>query len=185
MAVSGQAEINNTQQNAPCFLFKQINPNKSKVASADFAKRLVGWSQSSLIAFLQEPATTTRGLLESIPPGAKRYAAVKPRAAIVATKEVSLWSLPAEFTSSDVVACLWETGNDQFPEVVLISVYADITTMPISSELANVINYCGRRNLPSITGADTNAHSVIWGAHQQTQEVTTLRPLRPHMILPY
>jgi Reverse transcriptase (RNA-dependent DNA polymerase)/Endonuclease-reverse transcriptase len=163
MAVKGHVQINNTKKNSSCLLFKQINLNKSKVASADFAKRLVGWSQCSLIAFLQEPATTTKGLLESIPPGAQRYAALKPRAAIVATKEVSLWPLPAEYTSPDVVACLWKTGDERFPEVVLISVYADITTAPISLELANVVNYCGRRNLPCIIGADTNAHSVLWG----------------------
>ena len=154
-----------TRQDPRYVSFRQINLAKSKVASADFAKRLVEWSPCCLVAFLQEPATTPRGLLESIPPGAQRFAALKPRAAIVATKDLSLWPLSAEFTSPDVAACLWKTGIDLFPEIVLISVYADINnTDAVSPELARIATYCGMRNLPCIIGADSNAHSVLWGS---------------------
>ena len=125
-----------------CVLFKQINLAKSKLASAVFAKSLVEWSRCCLVAFLQEPASSTRGLLENIPPGAQKFAALHPRAAIVATQEVSLWPLPADYMSSDVAACLWKTGDDCFPEIVLISVYADINLNSVPTELERITNYC-------------------------------------------
>ena len=76
--VATRAYIPHQGSDPRCVLFKQINLAKSKVASADFAKRLVEWSRCCLIAFLQEPATTPRGLLEFIPPGAQRFATLKP-----------------------------------------------------------------------------------------------------------
>ena len=153
-----------TRRDQPRYVsFKQINLAKSKVASAYFGDKLVEWSRCCLVAFLQEPATTSRGQLESIPPGAQRFSTLKPRAAIIATKDISLWPLPAEYSSPDVAACLWKTGADIFPEIVLVSVYADGNNASIPPELENVLNYCRRRNLPCIIGADTNAHSVLWG----------------------
>jgi Reverse transcriptase (RNA-dependent DNA polymerase)/Endonuclease-reverse transcriptase len=163
VSVVTSAHIPQPGSNPRCVLFKQINLAKSKVASADFARRLVEWSRCCLIALLQEPATTPRGTLEFIPPGAQRFATLKPRAAIVATKDALLWPLPAEYNSPDVASCLWKTGDDCFPEIVLVSVYADINNASVPRELELVTNYCGMRNLPCIIGADTNAHSVLWG----------------------
>ena len=76
---------------------------------------------------------------------------------------MSLWPLSAEYTSPDLAACLWKTGDKRFPEIVLVSVYADINNPSIPVELEKVTTYCGRQNLPCIIGADTNAHSVLWG----------------------
>ena len=87
---------------------------------------------------------------------------------IVATKDLSLWPLSAEFTSPDVAACLWKTGIDLFPEIVLISVYADINnTDAVSPELARIATYCGMRNLPCIIGADSNAHIISFACSKK------------------
>ena len=110
-----------------------------------------------------------RGLLEFIPPDAQRFSALKPRAAIVATKDVSLWPLPDEYTTPDVVACLWKTGVDRFPEIVLVSVYADGLQDAVSPELERLVAYCGSKNLPCIIGADSNSHSVLWGSEINNQ----------------
>ena len=133
--------------NTSYVLFKQINLAKSKLASADFAKRLTDWSSNCLVALIQEPAITLRGLLEFIPVGAQSFASLRPRTAIVATKDVSLWPLPAEYTSPDLAVCLWKTGDEHFPEIVLVSVYADTNNPSIPVELEKVTSYCGIKKL--------------------------------------
>ena len=154
-----------TTQNDSCVLIKQINLQKSKVATANFTDCMVKWSRCALFALLQEPAITTRGKMESLPPGIQIFAAAHPRAAILATPGMSVWSLP-DLTSKDLAACTWLTGCPEVPEIILISMYADITIInPISPELIAVTNYCESRGLPMLLGVDTNSHSVTWG-HQ-------------------
>ena len=143
-------------------LFKQLNLAKSKAAQASLAQHLVSWSCRPLFVFLQEPAIS-RGKVESIPRGLTCFATKNPRAAILATTDLQVWALPT-LTSPDVAACRWKTGNLNFPEIVVISVYSDINKPTISSELSKITTYCGTHHLPCIIGADTNAHSVIWGS---------------------
>ena len=153
----------NSKVNSDTTQIKQINLQKSKVATANFTDCMVKWSRCALFALLKEPAITTRGKIESIPSGTQVFAAPHPRAAILATPGMSIWSLP-DLTSKDLVACTWLTGRPEVPEIVLISMYADGTLLnPISRELIAAINYCESRRLPLILGVDTNSHSVTWG----------------------
>ena len=122
-------------------MFKQLNLAKSKLASANFAQCLSQWSRSCLFALLQEPATTTAGKLQGVPPGAQQFAAVKPRAAIVATADLPLWPL-LDLISQDVAAVLWRTGDGRFPEVVIASIYADINKPAVPEELSRVVSFC-------------------------------------------
>ena len=69
-------------------LIKQLNLQKSKVATANFAKCMIEWSRCSLFALLQEPATTTKGKIEFLPPGTQVFAASQPCAAILATPDL-------------------------------------------------------------------------------------------------
>ena len=118
----------NSKLNSDTTQIKQINLQKSKVATANFTDCMVKWSRCALFALLQEPAITTRGKIESIPSGTQVFAAPHPRAAILATPGMSIWSLP-DLTSKDLVACTWLTGRPEAPEIVLISMYADGTLL--------------------------------------------------------
>ena len=124
------------------------------------------WSNSPLFALLQEPATTSKGKIESFPRGTQIFAdGLHPRAAVLATPDLNVWAIP-EHTSRDVAVCLWKTSSLQFPEVIIISVYSDITVDTISTELQSLVEYCETSQIPYIMGADTNSHSVLWGCDQ-------------------
>ena len=115
--------------------FRQINLAKSKVATANFGSCMVKWSDNSLFALIQEPATTKRGRIESLPRGTQTFSAgLHPRAAVLATPELNVWAMP-EHTSRDVASCLWKTDSTDFPEIIIISVYSDINKDTISPEL--------------------------------------------------
>ncbi|MDE3023336.1 MAG: hypothetical protein KGI54_16055 [Pseudomonadota bacterium] len=68
-----------------------------------------------------------------------------------------------EFTTSDVAACLWHTGFSDHPNIVVISVYADITKPTISEELIKLLSFCASKRYPVIMAVDTNSHSETWG----------------------
>jgi ribonuclease HI len=145
---------------------KQLNLAKSQIAMANLAKCLVDWSCSPLLVFLQEPWTpATSGRIGSMPRGTQIFSAHKPRAAILATPDLKLWPMP-DFTSQDVVAVIWKTGYARYPEIIVVSVYADINKDAVPMELINITKYCGDNNLPLVLGADTNAHSSCWGCSE-------------------
>src|SRR5712671_6366246 len=130
------------EANEEQFIFiKQINLQKSKLALANLASCLVEWSSTPFFVFLQEP-WTNNGRITSLPRGTQVFAAQHPRAAIVTTPEMNAWPMTG-MMSSDVAACIWKTGNKSVPEIVLISVYADINKKAVPAELAGIIKYCG------------------------------------------
>ena len=55
-------------------VFKQLNCAKSKAVMATLGSYMVKWSQQPLFVLLQEPATTTRGRIESLPQGTLAFA---------------------------------------------------------------------------------------------------------------
>jgi ribonuclease HI len=140
---------------------KQINLQKSKLALANLSSCLVEWSSTPFFVFLQEP-WTYKGRIVSLPQGTQVFAADSPRAAILTSSEMKAWPMTGSM-SKDVAACIWKTGNKEFPEIVLISVYADINKEAVPAELAEIIKYCEDRGLPSISCIDSNSHSEVWG----------------------
>ena len=50
----------------------------------------------------------------------------RPRAAIYSSRNLNLW-LNSELTNSDITTCTWKTNDLVFPEVMIISIYMDIT----------------------------------------------------------
>ena len=141
--------------------FKQINLQKSKVATSNLSKCLVDWSSSPLLVFLQEP-WTSRGKICSLPRGTQIFAEPNARAAILATPEMKIWPMP-EYSTGDMTCCQWITDHARFKTVVLISMYSDITQSAINSDFQKILQYCGANQLPVILCADTNAHSESWG----------------------
>jgi hypothetical protein len=77
---------------------------------------------------------TTTGKLQGVLPGAQYFAAAKSRAAVVATNDLPLWPLP-DLLCQDVAAVLWCTNDSWFPEIIIASIYADITKPAVPAEL--------------------------------------------------
>src|SRR6266487_2692394 len=73
--------------------FKQINLQKSKVATSNLSKCLVDWSNSPLLVFLQELATH-KGRIGSLPRGTQIFAESNARAAILTTPGLKVWPMP-------------------------------------------------------------------------------------------
>ena len=92
------------------------------------------------------------------------FAAKNPRAGILASSDLKVWSLP-NLTTPDVSSILWKTEDEYIPEIVVISVYSDINKATISSELLKAVHYCAQNQKPCIIGSDTNAHSILWGCN--------------------
>ena len=144
-------------------LVKQLNLQKSKIATANFSHKMTEWSRNSLFALLQEPAISKGGKIASLPRGVQVFAARHPRAAILATPGMDVWALPS-LTTPDVAVCLWKTGHPDFPTIAMISVYSDQTLKTsISMELQKITDYCASQEVPYVIGSDTNSHSVLWG----------------------
>jgi hypothetical protein len=116
------------------FLFKQINLQKSKIATANFGNCLVNWSRCSLFSLLQEPATTTKGRTKALPRGTQHR-----RAAILAKTDPT-------------------PGNELSPEIIITSVNPVINKNAISDVLTNIVRYGESLRLPYIMGIDTNSY---------------------------
>ena len=139
----------------------QINLGKGELATANVSQCLAE-SDGSLLAFFQEPYVTRSGKIPSTG-GLQVFSATGPRAAIVASPDLKVWSMPS-YTTSDVVACTWITGSALCPEIILISVYADINKDAVPQELKHIMYHCNNRNVPMLICADSNAHSILWGS---------------------
>jgi ribonuclease HI len=150
------------RQTGKTVTFKQINLQKSAMATSNLAAKVSDWSSSPLLVFLQEPATH-KGRLVSFPAGCQTFAGSKPRAAILASSDLNVWAMES-FTTSDITACHWKTNQTSVPDIILISVYMDITcSSVISYDLTKLMEYCEREKIPPLLCVDSNAHSTLWG----------------------
>ena len=144
-------------------LFKQINLAKGQVATSNFGHCLYKWSKLPLFAFLQEPFTSKSGRIPTLSIGANVFSFdASPRAAIVATPDLDAWLMP-NYTSRDVAAVTWLTKDPLTPEIILVSVYADINKESVPCELLELARYASGGNTPLVICLDTNAHSTLWG----------------------
>ena len=84
----------------------------------------------------------------------------RPRSAIYASRNLQLWLAP-QFTSRDVVTCLWIWPNGK--EVMVTSVYMDILNRQvIDNTLLKLLQHCRDKDIDLLICADTNAHSSLW-----------------------
>jgi hypothetical protein len=63
---------------------------------------------------------------------------------------------------SDVPVCMWKTGLEERPNIIIISLYCDINKSAMG-EVEAVIKYCVDNQFPVIIGAYSNSHSELWG----------------------
>ena len=89
----------------------------------------------------------------------------KPRAAILASKNLNLW-METDLTDANMVTCKYITGLREMPELYIVSLYADILEKQniIHPKLKSLLRKCRKNNLPCVIMGDLNAHSPIWGS---------------------
>ena len=85
-----------------------------------------------------------------------------PRAALRISKNVISSALP-NFMDRDRATATIKMGGQ---ETVLISQYCDSNMATIDQGLQRAVDYCRSRRIPLIMGADSNAHSTLWGPTQ-------------------
>ncbi|MEO1413498.1 MAG: hypothetical protein AAFW73_26705, partial [Bacteroidota bacterium] len=112
---------------------------------------------------IQEPPTKG-GRVSGFGPSISCYYDKKskdpPRAAILASKNIYLWPV-AEFTSRDIVTCLWTPHPGR--EILVVSAYLDITERNvIPTQLLALMRHSRRKGREVLLCADTNAHSSLW-----------------------
>ena len=110
----------------------QINLHRSMYSNIELFKQLEPLNK--FISLAQEPHVT-RGKLTGSPRSLMtQCAGDNPRACIIHPRDINLAPL-LHLSSRDVMTCLWETGQDTTPTIILISAYWDITYKEIPSKL--------------------------------------------------
>lgn len=135
-----------------------LNLNKCSKAAYELANTMKSCAYA--IAFIQEPPLYAKGIT-----GFTRYLNLsapisdRPRAAIIATKNISLWPSPS-LSSPDVAVALWKRSESEAP-IVLISMYCPSTDS--FDHLLPALQYAQRNNYQVIMSGDSNARSTLWG----------------------
>ena len=137
----------------------QLNCHKSSAPVAKLSKNLGNYG----IALIQEP-NYFKGKLGGSEEHNTIFAGPKrPRAAILYGRGVNIWK-DTRFCGSDLATAILSRENK--PDLYLASLYLDIKNSGhevIPSMFANLVDHCLTKGLCLIVGADTNAHSVLWG----------------------
>ena len=120
--VSSQADKNKTEGFIDC---RQLNLQKSKIACANFGKEIENMSAAPFICFLQEPYVVADRMC--LMTGGQHFNGKNPRAGIIASKSLDVWAVTT-LTARDWVTCILRLDqNQRYREVILATIYMDIT----------------------------------------------------------
>ncbi len=138
--------------------FSQINLQKSVAGSTELNNR------EDQVVFITEPYTFHGKVLKLNRSNTSVLHAGKdsPRAALRISKDLNPWLVP-EFSSSDMCTATVKIDNRQ---VFVCSLYLDINLDVKPPQLVELIERCNEAQAPLIVGADTNAHSTLWGCRE-------------------
>ena len=78
----------------------------------------------------------------------KIIADVNPRAYIYHHKDINSWAC-AQFTTSDLAATIWVTGNSTGQRIMLASLYWESRVKELPNELVRLAEYCEHRQFGS------------------------------------
>ena len=143
--------------------FTQLNLHKSAQATLMAGQHLEG--QHRTIALLTEPHTIQNNL-HGFPRGTttiyyknKKQGAPPPRAALVFSKDLNIVALD-QWCTRDCAAGLLTINKTR---VVLVSAYLDILKSAKPPWLDQLLTMASTKDYGVILGADTNAHSHLYG----------------------
>ena len=142
--------------------FIQLNTHRAQLAAIELHRKL---NLSQEIALITEPYTY-RNKLVDIPAGYKAFLTAgveegrtRPRAAILLPFGVEAVKLD-KFCNRDCEVILCTTTDGK---LLLGSIYLDILKDPDPDWLVRLLNYANDGDVRLILGADTNAHSQLFG----------------------
>ena len=149
----------------------QINLNKSKMAHANLCQMLI--KDKALIFIIQEPYYC-RGRIPGIPPGYVVHGEKNSRAIII-TRDTLNCAYHAEFSKADITTCsvLSDNGKKRY----YVSLYLDINMSTNNSTFLNFADFVNANNEKAVVGADTNAHSVLWGCDESNKRGENLEEI--------
>lgn len=149
---------------------KQINLHHCKGATSLIDRHLYEkqTNKQNLLVMIQEPwinKSKIHGLDENKYNLFYDRTSIKPRACIIATKELNIAFMP-QFSSGDcstvIVNLNTQTINE---ELIFSSVYMDGNKPDLPDRIVrDTIEYSTNSGIPIIVGADCNAHHTLWGS---------------------
>ena len=134
----------------------QINLQKSKVASVELC--IPNWGD---VALVQEPYVYGSRLrfLDTVK-GTVLAAKGKPRAAIYVRRDLETW-LVEELSTEDLCVCTMKIEGRIW---YLASLYLDINhSISGNDDVNRLLEWCDNYSISLLIGADSNAHSPLWG----------------------
>ena len=148
---------------------RQINLNKSKIASANFCHYLTKDDFNTIYLI------TETYLYKNKIPGLSHLYTIygtheSGRAIIIAPKIFPLF-LHSEFNDRDHTVVLFNDGKHS---CYFASIYLDINLPSVSPMLVKMCDFFTDNNSNSIFGADSNAHSVLWSCEENNQRGSLL-----------
>ena len=163
-SVGSQPRMKQTNDGNRHTLCWQQNLQHCTTGTSEMAKDMTSeGSKKQMICLIQEPYVGKKGLV-GYPRGINRYFCRNSEArAAILSMNIDLWLCPS-FSGRDVTTCIWNTAEQG--EIYLVSVYMDGTVQRIPKQLIDLMESGGDKKI--IVGADTNAHSTLWGYDRST-----------------
>ena len=83
-----------------------------------------------------------------------------------------------EFCDRDTAVGLWKTGNNNIPEIIVVSVYMDILLPGVwPAVFERLLDHCERKKKEVLICGDTNAWSTLWGSREMNKRGEALEDL--------
>ncbi len=143
---------------ASSFIVAQINLQKSRAASAELSKR-----QQYDLVLITEPMASKSGVKNIDKANVKIFTTKdNPRACIRVKNQINAWFVE-EFSDRDMTTVSVKTEQGL---VYFSSVYLDIELTTRKEKLMALVVHCKAKGTGLVIGADSNAHSILWGAEE-------------------
>ncbi len=136
-------------------IFAQLNLQKSRSPMIELQKYPFD------IALVQEPNIDKKDRLSVLQSSKRSFNKGRARAAVIVNQSHHHWPIDP-LSTSDLAVVALEMNSDK-RSLYVASCYLDITKDAPSAELDYLVKYCHDKRIPLIVGADTNAHSPMWG----------------------
>jgi len=149
----------------------QLNLMHSRVA-AENLKSLTAAPGGLDILLIQEPYYY-KGFKLNPNTYTQFQVADQPRASIIFSKNLQVVTM-TQLTTRDTACILWQTNNDQAPEILVCSTYLDITKDPVIYDIDKCLEYSKDNHIPILIGMDSNGHSQLWGCNENNSRGDTL-----------
>ena len=144
-------------------VFKQLNLQKKRTATATFLKEL----EPNSIGLIQEQHST-RGQVKDTPQSHKCFvgnpSSKNPhRSAVIIPVEMAKHSILLNgLSNNDLTVIKSKIGNKC--EILIVSIYMDINKDIPIQELQDICTYANKNKMNLIMGIDSNSHNTTWGS---------------------